>query len=380
MVVGFIYGAYATEVFRGAFLAVPKGQIEAAKACGMSRWLCFQRIQLPQVWRFALPGLGNVWLVLLKGTAIISVVGLEELTRKADMMTRNAEGALHGLWSDDPDLPRLTVLSEIALKTARSVLPPESGGHEFFESCPLGAFDYPLIFGSLPALLRGLLMTIELVVISRRHRAVADDTPGAAAVSKQPVDLDAGLWLHLSLPRHAAADPALPHLYGLGQFDWIKRLPLDLFREAYWCCLTAFTLNTAAYSTEILRGAIQDVPHGEIEAARACGMSKWLLYRRIVLPRAFRIMLPAYSNEVISVLQASAISSVVTLMDLTGVARVIIARTFAPYEIFITIAVIYLALTYLIDFGFRTVEHRLSGHLRDRPSSAAKASLVPGLR
>ena len=169
--------------------------------------------------------------------------------------------------------------------------------------------------------------------------------------------------------------------YGLGQFDWIKETFLwTYFREAYWCCLTAFTLNTAAYSTEILRGAIQNVPHGEMEAARACGMSKWLLYRRIVLPRAFRIMLPAYSNEVISVLQASAISSVVTLMDLTGVARVIIARTFAPYEIFITIAVIYLALTYLIDFGFRTVEHRLSGHLRDMPSGAAKPSLVPGLR
>jgi ABC-type arginine/histidine transport system permease subunit len=91
-------------------------------------------------------------------------------------------------------------------------------------------------------------------------------------------------------------------------------------------------------------------------------------------------MLPAYSNEVISVLQASAIASVVTVMDLTGVARVIIARTFAPYEIFITIAVIYLALTYLIDFGFRGVEHRLSGHLRDRPAEGAKASLVPGLR
>ncbi len=85
-VLGFIYGAYATEAFRGAFLAVPKGQIEAAKACGMSRWLAFRRIQLPQVWRFALPGLGNVWLVLLKGTAIISVVNLEELTRKAQLM------------------------------------------------------------------------------------------------------------------------------------------------------------------------------------------------------------------------------------------------------------------------------------------------------
>jgi His/Glu/Gln/Arg/opine family amino acid ABC transporter permease subunit len=80
--IGFIYGAYATEVFRGAILAVPKGQLEAARACGMSRSLVLRRILLPQVWRFAIPGLGNVWLVLLKATALMSVVGLDELTRK----------------------------------------------------------------------------------------------------------------------------------------------------------------------------------------------------------------------------------------------------------------------------------------------------------
>ena len=78
-----VFGAYATEVFRGAILAVPKGQIEAAKAVGMSRVLLFRRIMLPQVWRFALPGLGNLWLVLLKDTSLVSVIGLDELMRKA---------------------------------------------------------------------------------------------------------------------------------------------------------------------------------------------------------------------------------------------------------------------------------------------------------
>jgi ABC-type arginine transport system permease subunit len=81
--IGFVYGAFATEVFRGAILAVPKGQLEAARACGMSRWLVLRRILLPQMWRFAIPGLGNVWLVLLKATSLMSVVGLDELTRKA---------------------------------------------------------------------------------------------------------------------------------------------------------------------------------------------------------------------------------------------------------------------------------------------------------
>lgn len=86
--IGFIYGAFSTEVFRGAYFAVPKGQIEAASACGMSVPLTFRRIILPQMWRFALPGLGNVWMVLIKATALISVVQLPELMRNADIAAR----------------------------------------------------------------------------------------------------------------------------------------------------------------------------------------------------------------------------------------------------------------------------------------------------
>ena len=89
--IGFIYGAFATEVFRGAFLAVPKGQIEAARAAGMDRALVFRRVMVPQMWRFALPGLGNVWMVLLKATALMSVIQVDELMRNA----RIAAGATH---------------------------------------------------------------------------------------------------------------------------------------------------------------------------------------------------------------------------------------------------------------------------------------------
>ena len=86
--IGLIYGAFATEVLRGAFQAVPRGQIEAAQAFGMSRALMLRRIVLPQMWRFALPGLGNVWMVLIKATALISVIQLEELMRSADIAAR----------------------------------------------------------------------------------------------------------------------------------------------------------------------------------------------------------------------------------------------------------------------------------------------------
>jgi len=85
-VLGFVYGAYATEVFRGAFQAIPKGQLEAGTAYGMSATLLFFRIKLPQAWRLAIPGLGNVWLTLLKATSVTSVIGLTELARQADLI------------------------------------------------------------------------------------------------------------------------------------------------------------------------------------------------------------------------------------------------------------------------------------------------------
>jgi histidine transport system permease protein len=80
---GFIYGAYFTETFRGAFLAVPKGQLEAARAFGMRPFLVFRRILFPQMMRFALPGLGNNWQVILKATALVSIIGLSDVVKAA---------------------------------------------------------------------------------------------------------------------------------------------------------------------------------------------------------------------------------------------------------------------------------------------------------
>ena len=91
LTLGAIYGAFATEVFRGAFQAIPKGQIEAARSFGMSQLLTLWRVMMPQVWRFALPGLGNVWLVLLKATSLMSVIQLEELMRWTDIGGRNTK-------------------------------------------------------------------------------------------------------------------------------------------------------------------------------------------------------------------------------------------------------------------------------------------------
>lgn len=110
--------------------------------------------------------------------------------------------------------------------------------------------------------------------------------------------------------------------YGLGQFrPLLQELGLwAIFREPYWCAVIALTLNTAAYTSEIFRGGLNAVSVQQVEAARACGMSGPLLFRRIVLPIAIRHALPAYGNEVILMLKATALASVITIMEVTGLA------------------------------------------------------------
>ncbi|EIJ42792.1 amine acid ABC transporter, permease protein, 3-TM region, His/Glu/Gln/Arg/opine family [Beggiatoa alba B18LD] len=152
--------------------------------------------------------------------------------------------------------------------------------------------------------------------------------------------------------------------YGLGQFDWIKAsIFWHFLREAYWCALLAFTLNTAAYTIEILRGTIVSMPIGEIEAAKAFGMSPTLIYRRIILPSALRRALPAYGNEVIFMLHASSLASVITLIDITGAARIVNSRFYMPYEAFLTAGAFYLVLTFTLVFSFKYLEKRWLSYL-----------------
>ena len=148
--------------------------------------------------------------------------------------------------------------------------------------------------------------------------------------------------------------------YGLSQFDVVRDSVLwPYLREPYWCALITMTLHTAAYIAEILRGAIQAVPPGEVEAARALGMSKRQALQHIILPRAIRIGLPAYGNEIILMLKASAVVYTVTLLDIMGVVRTLNARTY-QYEMFFLIAgLIYLVITLVFTQLFKLVERWL---------------------
>jgi octopine/nopaline transport system permease protein len=156
--------------------------------------------------------------------------------------------------------------------------------------------------------------------------------------------------------------------YGLGQFEAIRDSFLwTFFREPFWCAILAYTLNTGAYSSEIIRGGIQAVPFAQIEAARACGMGRLLMFRRIVFPIAIRQALPAYGNEIMLMVKASSLASTITLMEVTGIARSIISKSFAPVEIFIVAGAIYLFINFVVSRAIRYLEYRLSGHLRQPP-------------
>lgn len=227
--------------------------------------------------------------------------------------------------------------------------------------------DFEIIIQSLPRFFHGILITLEITAISLFIGFFLAIVLAVMRVSKNPF-----IWMPVyGFNFYFRGTPLLVQLfliyYGSGQFqEFLSQVGLwHFFKEAYFCAVLALTLNTAAYASEIFRGGIQGVNFGEIEAGRACGMSGVLLYRRIILPSALRIAWPAYTNEVVFLLQASSLVSIITLMDITGVARVIAARSFAFYELFLTAAVIYLILVYGVIFVFKKIEKKINAHLSE---------------
>jgi arginine/ornithine transport system permease protein len=155
--------------------------------------------------------------------------------------------------------------------------------------------------------------------------------------------------------------------YGLAQFEAVRDSVLwPYFSSATFCACLAFAINTSAYSAEILAGSLKATPHGEIEAAKAMGMSRFKLYRRILLPSALRRALPQYSNEVIMMLHTTSLASIVTLIDITGAARTVSSRYYLPFEAFITAGLFYLGLTFILVRLFKLAERRWLAYLAPR--------------
>lgn len=229
--------------------------------------------------------------------------------------------------------------------------------------------NWDAITNMIPLLFKGALLTLELVAISGAVGLVL-------ALFLALVRVNRSLWINV-WPRayifFFRGTPLLVQLflvyYGLGQFEAVRESFMwPVLREAYWCAIITFSLHTAAYIAEILRGAIQSVPGGEVEAARALGLSPAQVYRRIVLPRAVRMALPAYGNELILMLKASALASTITLLDLTGVARTVYAKNYLPVETFITAGAFYLAITLVLTKGVKMLEIKLNPDRQNPPN------------
>lgn len=226
-------------------------------------------------------------------------------------------------------------------------------------------FDLGLVFSSIPKMLVGLGLTLELLLLSSFIGLLLAVLTLLMRIS--------GRWFLVT--------PAVIYIYifrgtpilvqifviyhGLPQFEFIREsIFWPFLREPFWCCILALSLNAGAYVSEILRGGVLGVDKGLLEAASALGISKTHRLIYITSPIAIRLSLPAYSNDIISMTKATALASTVTLLDMTGVARTLVAQTFAPYEIFISAAIIYMVIAWIVQKGFGMAERRMSRHLK----------------
>ncbi len=317
---GFIYGAYFTETFRGAYMAVPTGQIEAARAFGFSSSQIFRRIMFPAMMRYALPGIGNNWQVILKATALVSILGLNDVVKATQ---------LAGKGTYQP----------------------------FFFALVAGVvyLILPTALLSVISFVMGGLLAIPLAV--------------ARVAERRWIRLP--VWIFTYIFRGTPLYVQLLVFYsGMYSLEIVRGNDLlnAFFRSGLNCTILALTLNTCAYTTEIFAGAIRSVPHGEIEAARAYGFSRFKMYRCIILPSALRIALPAYSNEVILMLHSTALAFTATVPDILKIARDINAATYQPFYAFGIAAVLYLIISFTLISLFRQAEKRWLAHIKPQAS------------
>ena len=153
--------------------------------------------------------------------------------------------------------------------------------------------------------------------------------------------------------------------FGLGSIKFIRESFLwYALKEPFWCGVIALTINTVAYGAEIFRGGIQSIDKGQVESGLSLGFSRFLLLRKIILPIAIRKVLPSYGNELILMVKATSLVSLTTYMEMTGLARKIMAKTFAPVEAFIAAGLLYLFLNFLMVQFVKYLEWKYNPHLR----------------
>ena len=219
---------------------------------------------------------------------------------------------------------------------------------------------FELMYESFFKIIQGIPLTLQVVIIATILGFILAILVALMRISGRGI---------LSIPAYyfvylIRGTPLLLQLYfvyyGLGQFSFIRESFLwPILREPYWCGIITLTISTGAYSSEIIRGGIMSVSKGYLEASNALGMSKFMTFMKVTLPITFRQALPAYGNELILMVKASSLISIITLMEITGIARTIISKTYAPVEIFLVAGSIYLFINFLIVTSVNFAENRL---------------------
>lgn len=227
------------------------------------------------------------------------------------------------------------------------------------------SFDLNLIMESLPQMLAGFGITLQLLLVSGFLGLILAIVLLFMRLSgKFYLDWAAQVYIYVF-----RGTPILVQIfiiyYGLPQFEEVREsIFWSVLREPMGCAILALTLNTGAYVSEILRGGVLAVDKGLLEAGSALGMSTRQKFIYITTPIATRIALPAYSNDVISLLKSTALASTITIADMTGIARTIVADTYAPYEVFISLAIVYMIFTLGLQKLFGMIERYLGRYTR----------------
>jgi len=221
--------------------------------------------------------------------------------------------------------------------------------------------DLDLMVSSFPKLLNATLVTLKLLSLSLIFGLILGLFFAILRLNKN-IFLNKFSYFYSYVFR---GTPLLVQIFiiyfGLGQIEFLRSSILwTILKEPYWCAIIAFSLNTGAYTSEILRSAFQTINKGFIEAGDSLGISKKIIFYKIQIPIAIRQSLPAYGNEIILMLKGTSLASTVTLMDLTGVAKYIISTTFKPIEVFIVAGGIYLFMTFIIHNFIRYLEKKYS--------------------
>ena len=219
--------------------------------------------------------------------------------------------------------------------------------------------DFELMISSFPKLLNATLITLKLLSVSL---IVGLFIGLAFAILRMNNNMLINKFAY-GYSYIFRGTPLLVQIFiiyfGLGQIEYLRTTFLwVVLKEPYWCAIIAFSLNTGAYTSEILRSAFQTIKPGYLEAGRSLGIPSKIIFTKIQIPIAIKQSLPAYGNEIILMLKGTSLASTVTLMDLTGVAKYIISTTFKPVEVFIVAGGIYLFMTFIIHNVIKYLEKK----------------------